>query len=160
MSESVRDVVLDVWRPESPPNGHTHTEETCSHQRTPEETETDHNLAHLSMSRVQMLVILVLALVMLAVESYVLLPIHRTLAFKQRISTVSVGILSPPEGDSKRDNAMERACIYYLSSLLSSIVPDKSRAQTLVKKGMTYGDFVSLTKVRFSKSRKSYAPRS
>lgn len=47
----------------------------------------------------------------------------------------------------KTDNFLERIAILCLSSCIATICPDKSAAKELVKSGMTFGDFVTLTKV-------------
>jgi hypothetical protein len=73
--------------------------------------------------------------------------IHRR-SFTVSTSTHRVEPLQKIMVESKRtDNFLERFAILCLSSFLIAICPDKLAAKEIVKPGMTFGDFVTLTKL-------------
>lgn len=58
--------------------------------------------------------------------------------------------VSSPQSEAipeKKDNMIERWCIFILSSVLTTILPDRTVANRLVRRGMSYTDFVKVTKV-------------
>jgi len=79
---------------------------------------------------------------------------YNSRSVERRTTLVRIGQEPLPEPlrlitvDGKRnDNALERMAIHYLSSFIATICPDKLAANELVKPGMTYQNFVTLTKL-------------